>query len=49
VFRSPADLEAAIDRFIARHNAPKPFPWRADPDAIIAAGDGAFQALASVH
>jgi len=38
VFRSLADLQAAINRFIAEHNqTPKSFVWRADPDTIIAA------------
>ncbi|MEM9063617.1 MAG: IS630 family transposase [Pseudomonadota bacterium] len=38
VFHSVVDLQAAINRFIAEHNATeaKPFVWRADPDAIIA-------------
>ncbi len=31
------DLQAAINRFLDRHNAkPKPFIWTADPDKIIA-------------
>ena len=38
VFHSIVDLQAAINRFLAEHNrSPKPFIWRADPDAIIAA------------
>ena len=38
VFRSVTELQAAINRFIAEHNEqPKPFVWRADPNAIIAA------------
>ncbi|MGO9943699.1 MAG: IS630 family transposase, partial [Rhodoblastus sp.] len=41
---------AAINRFIGEHNqAPKPFVWRADPDAIIAARNRGFQALESIH
>ncbi len=36
VFSSVADLQEAINRFIAEHNAnPKPFVWTADPYAII--------------
>lgn len=50
VFRSIVDLQAAINRFLAEHNdAPKPFTWRADPDAIIAARARGFQALESNH
>jgi len=50
VFHSVVDLQAAINRFIAEHNhAPKPFIWRADPDAIIAARNRGFQALESIH
>jgi hypothetical protein len=30
------DLQAAINRFFADHNAePKPFVWTADPDVIL--------------
>jgi transposase len=50
VFRSIADLEAAIDRFLADHNAePKPFTWTADPDRIIAAVKRGHQVLDSIH
>lgn len=50
VFRSVVELQAAINRFIAEHNEqPKPFIWRADPDAIIAARSRGFQALESIH
>ena len=50
VFRSVVDLQAAINRFVVEHNeSPKPFIWRADPDAIIAARNRGFQALESVH
>ena len=51
VFHSVVDLQAAINRFIAEHNAEeaKPFVWRADPDAIIAARSRGFQALESHH
>src|SRR6476620_5397816 len=38
VFCSLVDLQAAINRFVVEHNqSSKPFVWRADPDAIIAA------------
>jgi transposase len=50
VFRSVADLQAAINRFIAEHNhTPRPFVWRADPDKIIAARARGFQVLESIH
>jgi hypothetical protein len=40
----------AANRFVAEHNqSPKPFVWRADPDAIIAARARGFQALESNH
>ena len=39
VFHSLVNLQAAINRFVAEHNAgkTKPFVWRADPDTIIPA------------
>ena len=38
MFRSLADLQAAINRFLDDHNTKsKPFIWKADPDKIIAA------------
>jgi hypothetical protein len=38
VFRSVADLQAAVNCFVDDHNAQsKPFQWVADPDKIIAA------------
>jgi transposase len=51
VFRSIVDLQAAINRFIAEYNAndPKPFVWRANPDAIIAARNRGYQTLESIH
>jgi transposase len=50
VFCSLVDLQAAINRFVAEHNqSPRPFVWRADPDAIIAARARGFQALESNH
>ena len=50
VFRSVADLQAAINRFLDDHNAQsKPFQWVADPDEIIAAVRRGHQALDSIH
>lgn len=51
VFRSLADLQAAINRFLDKHNAsnPKPFNWTADPDKIIAAVRRGHQVLDSIH
>ncbi len=51
VFHSVIDLQAAINRFIAEHNdqQARPFTWRADPDAIIAARNRGFQMLESIH
>ena len=50
VFRSVVDLQAAINRFVTEHNEnPRPFVWRADPGAIIAARARGFQALESFH
>jgi transposase len=50
VFRSVVDLQAAINRFIAEHNqTPKPFVWRADPEAIIAAVRRGHQTLDPIH
>jgi hypothetical protein len=37
VFRSIADLQAAINAYLAEHNAsPKPFVWAKSADAILA-------------
>ena len=51
VFHSLVELQSAINRFIAEHNETeaKPFTWRADPGAIIAARNRGFQALESIH
>ena len=50
VFRSVADLQAAIKRFLAETNAnPRPFHWTKDPDKIIAAVRRGHQALDSIH
>ena len=50
VFRSVADLQGAINRFLNDHNAhSKPFQWVADPDKIIAAVRRGHQVLDSIH
>ena len=50
VFRSVADLQAAINRFLEDHNQQsQPFTWTADPDKIIAAVRRGHQALNSIH
>jgi transposase len=50
VFRSLVDLQAAINRYLADHNAsPKPFIWSANPDTIIAAAGRGYQTLDSIH
>ena len=50
VFRSVADLQAAINRFLDNHNAQsKSFQWVADPDKIVAAVKHGHQALVSVR
>jgi transposase len=50
VFRSINDLQAAINRFLAEHNAePKPFTWTANPNKIIAAVKRGHQVLDSIH
>jgi hypothetical protein len=50
VFRSVADLQAAIIPFVAEtNNQPKPFVWTADPDKIIAAVDRGRQVLVPIH
>jgi hypothetical protein len=37
VFRSIADLQTAINAYLAEHNAnPKPFVWTRSADAILA-------------
>src|SRR4051794_31449022 len=47
VFRSLVDLQAAIHRYLAEHNAdPKPFVWTATPETIM---DKLKQVNASVH
>ena len=50
VFRSLADLQAAINRFLAEANDnAKPFVWTADPDKIIAAVRRGYQKLESIQ
>src|SRR5215813_205727 len=50
VFRSVAELKAAIERFIAEANTePKPFVWTARPNRILAAVKRGKQTLESVH
>ncbi len=49
-FTSVADLQEAINRFIAEHNeSPKPFIWTADPHAIVEKVRRGNQVLASNH
>ena len=49
-FRSTAELQEAINRFIAEHNRdPKPFVWTADSDAIIEKVRRGNQVLESIH
>ncbi len=49
-FHSVADLQGAINRFVAEHNqTPAPFKWKADPDEIIAAAKRGHQTLESIH
>jgi len=50
VFTSVADLQAAINRFLAETNSdPKPFIWTADPKRVLAAVKRGKQTLESVH
>ena len=50
VFRSVADLQAAINRFLEQYNQKsQPFAWTADPDKIIAAVRRGHQVLDSIH
>jgi len=49
-FLGVVDLQAAINRYLAEHNIdPKPFRWKANPDAIIAAAARGHQTLDSIH
>ena len=50
VFLSVVDFQAAINRFVAEHNAePKPFTWTADPNKIIPAVRRGYQVSNSIH
>jgi transposase len=50
VFRSVADLKAAITRFLAETNSePKPFVWTADPKRVLAAVKRGKEKLESIH
>jgi transposase len=50
VFHSLVDLQAAINRYLAEHNqAPKPFVWTAEPDAILAKVKRGHQTLETIH
>ena len=50
VFRSVAELKAAIERFVAETNAdPNPFVWTARPSRILAAVKRGKQTLESLH
>ena len=50
VFRSIADLQAAISRHIQEANGdPKPFVWTANPEKIIAAVKRGCEVLDSIH
>jgi len=49
-FLGVVDLQAAINRYLAEHNVdPKPFRWKTDPDAIIAAAARGHQTLDSIR
>ena len=50
VFRSVAELEVAIDRFLAETNAdPQPFVWTPRPNRILAAVKRGKEKLESIH
>jgi transposase len=50
VFHSLVDLQAAITRYLTEHNqAPKPFVWTAEPEAILAKVKRGHQALETIH
>jgi len=50
VFRSVADLQAAINRFVEETNSnPKPFGWAADPKHVLAAVKRGKEKLESIH
>jgi transposase len=50
VFRSVAELQTAINRFVAETNSdPKPFVWTANPKHILAAVKRGKEKLESIH
>ena len=50
VFHSLVEPQAAINRYLAEHNqAPKPFIWTAEPDAILAKVKRRHQTLETLH
>ena len=50
VFRSVADLQAAINRFVTETNSdPKPFVWTANPKRILAAVKRGKETLELIH
>ena len=50
VFRSVADLQAAINRFVEETNSnPKLFVWTADPKRVLAAVKRGKEKLESIH
>jgi transposase len=50
VFHSVADLQAAINRFLAETNSdPKPFVWTANPKCVLAAVKRGKEKLESIH
>ena len=50
VFRSVADLQAAINRFVEETKSdPKPFVWTADAKRVLAAVKRGKEKLESIH
>jgi transposase len=50
VFRSVADLQAAINRIVEQTNSdPKPFVWTADAKRVLAAVKRGKEKLESIH
>ena len=50
VFHSLVDLQAAINRYLAEHNqAPTPFVWTAEPEAVLAKVKRGHQTLETIH
>jgi hypothetical protein len=49
-FHSLVDLQAAINRYLVEHNqAPRPFVWTAEPEAIPAKVKRGRQALEAIY